>query len=156
MAYFDFQFFAASLALGWGLSLTSYRLFARRCGWPMGAVHVSNPMVPVGLGLVAVATALVFAVARGGAFGGWWIVLAGCAWAVFWTGFLRVAAQAALLLAPAATLALCAAWISARPTPGFTQRSDVYGRAAVALWSVGGRRSGGNWSNRLASGRQQP
>lgn len=113
MANFDFLFFAAALSLGWGLSLASYRLFARRYDWPMGEVHGSRPMLPVTVGLVAVAMALAFAAARGGDFGGWWIVMAGLAWAVFWTGFLRVGAQLALLLAPAATALLCLSWIGA-------------------------------------------
>jgi len=146
MPYFDFLFFAAALSLGWGLSLTSYRLFARRYGWTMGEVHNSKPMLPVLVGLLAVAVALAFAVARGGAFGGWWIVVAGLAWAVFWTGFLRVGARSALLLAPIATLALCLAWISASPPPAlaaiprafalvrpYPNLEERFGRAAIGL-----------------------
>ena len=41
---------------------------------------------------------------------GWLILLFGLAWAVFWTGFLRVGAQSALLLAPVAALLLLLRW----------------------------------------------
>ncbi|MCB1510803.1 MAG: hypothetical protein KDJ36_07850 [Hyphomicrobiaceae bacterium] len=117
MVYFDFLFFAATLTLGWGLSLATYRLFALRSEWPMGELHRDKPFVPILLGVFAVVIALLFAAARGGDSGGWWIVLAGLVWAVFWTGFMRVGSQVSLLLAPAATLLLCAAWISVRVPP---------------------------------------
>jgi hypothetical protein len=32
----DERFLLAVAALGWGLSLSTYRVFARRNGWPMG------------------------------------------------------------------------------------------------------------------------
>jgi hypothetical protein len=36
----------------------------------------------------------------------------GLAWAIFWTGFLRVGAQSALLLGPAAAVLLLIRWLS--------------------------------------------
>ncbi len=40
------------------------------------------------------------------------ILVFGCAWAAFWLGFFRVAAQSALLLAPAAALLLLWRWLA--------------------------------------------
>ena len=156
MPYFDFLFFAASLALGWGLSLVSYRLFALRNDWPMGELHRAKPMVPVLLGAFAVVIALLFAAARGGDAGGWWIVVAGLIWAFCWMGFMRIGAQASLVLAPAATVVLCAAWISVRPLPELAGVTPHHDRGHAALASVSGRTLGGNWSNPLATARQQP
>lgn len=131
MAYFDFLFFAASLTFGWGLSLATYRLFALRNDWPMGELHREKPLVPILLGIFAVVIALLFAAARGGDAGGWWIVLAGLVWAVFWTGFMRVGSQVSLLLAPIATCLLCAAWISVRVPPDLGVGTGYAPRNAV-------------------------
>jgi hypothetical protein len=43
----DNLFLLAVASLGWGLSLATYRLFARSNGWPMGALHADLPVVPV-------------------------------------------------------------------------------------------------------------
>ena len=115
VAAIDVGFVLAVVAFGWGLSLATYRLFARHCGWPMGAWQQHRPGLPIVLGVLAVLLAMLFALAR--AYGGHMLSAAaipvfGLAWAVFWTGFLRVGAQSALLLAPAAGLLLMLRWLS--------------------------------------------
>jgi hypothetical protein len=108
----DNLFLLAVAALGWGLSLVTYRLFALRHQWPMGALQIDFPAIPVLIGLVAVFIALLFALMRGADAGGWVIVLFGILLAVFWTGFLRVGSQISLFLAPIATVLLVAGWLS--------------------------------------------
>lgn len=103
-------------AVGWGLSLATYRLFARRVSWPMGALHVDLPAVPVVIGLFALLAGIGFAAARGSETGGVVIVVSGLLLAVFWTGFLRVGSQVSLLLAPAAAMLLILGWL-AGPLP---------------------------------------
>lgn len=156
MAYFDFLYFAASLALGWGVSLLAYRSIALRYEWPMGELHETKPMVPVLLGAFAIVIALLFAAARGGDAGGWWIVVTGLAWAIFWTALMRVGSQSSLIFAPAATVVLCAAWISVRPLPELSQAPGTSGRDHAVIVPAPGQRVGGNWSNRLASRSQRP
>jgi hypothetical protein len=114
VAGIDFGFLLAVVAFGWGLSLASYRLFATQHRWPMGAWQAEWPALTTTLGILCMLVAVLFAVAR--AYGGYVlsagsIPLFGVAWAVFWTGFLRVGAQSALLLAPAAALVLLWRWI---------------------------------------------
>lgn len=108
----DNLFLLAVAALGWGLSLATYSLFARRQDWPMGALQIDFPAVPVVLGLISVIIALAFALTRGPDAGGWVIVLFGILLAVFWTGFLRVGSQISLFLAPIATVLLITGWLS--------------------------------------------
>jgi hypothetical protein len=103
-------------AVGWGLSLSTYRLFARRQNWPMGALHVDLPAVPVVIGLFALLAGIGFAAARGSETGGVVIVVSGLLLAVFWTGFLRVGSQVSLLLAPAVATLLILGWL-AGPLP---------------------------------------
>lgn len=115
MAGIDLGFVLAVVAFGWGLSLATYRLLARHYGWPMGSWHQQRPRLPIGLGVLTILLATFFALAR--SLGGYWLSAAaipvfGVAWAVFWTGFLRVGAQSALLLAPAAGLLLILRWLS--------------------------------------------
>lgn len=123
MANLDLPFFAATLAFGWGLSLATYRIFAVRNDWPMGELHAEKPLVPILLGVFALAIAFLFAMFRAATpaseMGGWWILPAGLLWAVFWTGFMRVGSQVSLFLAPIATVVLVMAWISVRTPPGF-------------------------------------
>lgn len=107
----DNLFLLAIAAFGWGLSLTTYRLFARQNGWPMGALHADLPAIPVLLGLFALVAGLAFAAARGADYGGWIIILFGLLLAVFWTGFLRVGSQIALFLAPIAAALLLVGWM---------------------------------------------
>ncbi len=123
MSNLDLPFFAAALALGWGLSLATYRIFAVRNDWPMGELHSNKPMVPVLLGVFAFAIAFLFAAFRAATpateLGGWWILPVGIVWAFFWTGFMRVGSQTSLFLAPIATVILVLAWISVRTPPSF-------------------------------------
>ena len=109
----DNLFLLAVAALGWGLSLATYSILAARQRWPMGALQLDFPVVPVLLGLVAIAVALWFAFERGPELGGWVIVLFGILLAVFWTGFLRVGSQISLFLAPVATFLLITGWLGA-------------------------------------------
>jgi hypothetical protein len=110
----DLGFVLAIVAFGWGVSLATYRVFAKRLDWPMGAWQVRRPALPVMVGVLSILLAAFFALARG--YGGYLlsagaIPVFGLAWAVFWTGFLRVGAQSALLLAPAATVLLVVRWL---------------------------------------------
>lgn len=114
MATIDLGFVLAVVAFGWGLSLATYRAFAVRYHWPMGTWHVEWPALPLTLGLLCVLFAALYAAARG--YGGhtisaWAIPVFGLAWAAFWTGFLRVGSQSALLLAPPAALWLLVRWL---------------------------------------------
>jgi len=114
VATIDVGFVLAVVAFGWGLSLATYRAFATRCGWPMGAWQVDWPALPITLGLLCTLLAGLYAAARG--YGGhtisaWAIPVFGLAWAVFWTGFLRVGAQSALLLGPPAAVLLLLRWL---------------------------------------------
>lgn len=107
----DNLFLLAIGAFGWGLSLTTYRLFARQNRWPMGALQADLPVVPMLIGLLALVLGLAFAAARGADFGGWLIVLFGLLLAIFWTGFLRVGSQISLFLAPVAAALLLIGWM---------------------------------------------
>lgn len=108
----DTMFLLAVGTLGWGISLATYSIFARRRDWPVGALHADVPAVPVLLGLGSVVIALMFAYWRGAEAGGWIIVSFGLLLAVFWTGFLRVGSQISLLLAPVTCIFLVLAWVN--------------------------------------------
>jgi hypothetical protein len=108
----DNLFLLAVAALGWGLSLLTYRLVAMRQQWPMGALHLDFPAVPVLIGAVCIIVAVFFASTRVVDAGGWIIVLFGILLAIFWTGFLRVGSQIALFLAPIAAVLLVAGWLA--------------------------------------------
>ena len=108
----DNLFLLAIMAFGWGLSLATYRLFARSNGWPMGALQSDLPVIPILLGITALVAGLIFATARGVEEGGWYIVIFGLLLAVLWTGLLRVGSQIALFLAPAAAFLLLLGWLS--------------------------------------------
>lgn len=108
----DNLFLLAVAALGWGLSLATYSIVARRQEWPMGALQIDFPAVPVLIGLFAISNALWFAATRGTEAGGWVIVLFGILLAVFWTGFLRVGSQISVFLAPVATVLLITGWLN--------------------------------------------
>jgi hypothetical protein len=110
----DLGFILAVVAFGWGLSLATYRPFAERRGWPLGTWQAQRPGLSVLVGVSAIFFAVLYALARG--YGGYLlsaalIPLFGIAWAAFWTGFLRVGAQSALLLAPVAALMLLVRWL---------------------------------------------
>jgi hypothetical protein len=106
----DLVFFLAVGALGWGLSLATYRPVARLNGWPLGAAQAALPALTLATGLLSACIGLIFAIARGPMHGGLVILMFGLALAVFWSGFLRVGAQSALLLAPLSALVLLIAW----------------------------------------------
>lgn len=108
----DNLFLLAIAAFGWGLSLATYRLFARRNGWPMGSLQADLPVIPILLGLAALVASIAYAAARGADFGGWVIVVCGLLLAVFWTGFLRVGSQISLFLAPWAGFLLLLGWLA--------------------------------------------
>ena len=113
----DAFFLLAAAALGWGLSLATYRLFAHRHQWPMGQLHSDVPFIPVLIGLGTLVVALIFAAARGTDLGGLHIIGVGILLAVFWTGFLRVGSQVSLFLAPAAAAMLVLGFLGF-PFPG--------------------------------------
>lgn len=98
----DPLFFAAVSAFGWGLNLAIYRLAAERLGWPMGVVHSNYPVLPAAVGLLGMLAGLGHALAGTGKPGVATLLVAGMMFGLFWTGFMRVASQAALLLTPIA------------------------------------------------------
>jgi hypothetical protein len=107
----DHLFLLAVGAIGWGLSLATYRPIALRAGWPLGAAQASVPALTSLLALFSFAAGVAFAIARGPFSGGLVILIFGVALAVFWSGFLRVGAQSSLLLAPLAAVLLLVSWL---------------------------------------------
>lgn len=126
---FNYLFLFATGAFGWGLSLATYRYFAKRNGWPMGALHVDLPAVPIAIGAFAVFVGLIYAVVAGAAAGGWAIIMFGALLALFWTGFLRVGSQVSLVLAPVAAVLLLFSWASTTD-PGYVTFSDERARTS--------------------------
>lgn len=108
----DNLFLLAVAAFGFGLSLATYRLFARSNGWPMGALQADLPFIPVVVGLVGLIAGLSFATARGVENGGWFIVGFGLLLALLWTGFMRVGSQLGLFIVPVVTFLLLLGWLS--------------------------------------------
>jgi hypothetical protein len=132
MFYTDLPFFLAVGALGWGLSLATYRWFANRYEWPMGHWHRNRPALPILIGILAVLGALLFALARGysnvpgAGIAGWSIVGFGLLFYLIWTGILRVASQVSLMLAPAAVGLLMVTWFGGPDALEYhTVRSEV-------------------------------
>jgi hypothetical protein len=114
-------FFLATAAFGWGLSLATYRMVATHNSWPMGDLQAQHPLFVALIGIVALVTAFLFAAVQGqnGPLTvGWSIIGLGLLFALFWTGFLRVASQTALFLAPLATFLLVLGWASSEDMPG--------------------------------------
>jgi hypothetical protein len=107
----DHLFLLAVGAIGWGLSLATYRPIAQLNGWPLGAAQASVPALTLSLGILSIAAGLAFAIARGPMHGGVVVLVFGLALAVFWSGFLRVGAQSALLFAPLSAMALLIGWL---------------------------------------------
>ncbi|MCB1527708.1 MAG: hypothetical protein KDJ45_08410 [Hyphomicrobiaceae bacterium] len=129
----DNLFLLAIGAFGWGLSLTTYRLFARKYDWPMGSLHADLPAIPILVGLFALVMGLLFAAARGVDYGGWIIVVGGLLLAIFWTGFLRVGSQISLVLAPLAATLLLMGWLPSilgyeRPKWAYSRPGDLIKR----------------------------
>lgn len=110
--YFDNLAILAVAALGFGLSLCTYRLFARSNGWPMGALHADLPIIPVLIGIAGLIAGLLFASARGADDGGWVIIAFGLILAAVWTGFLRVGSQISLFIVPVVTFLLLLGWLA--------------------------------------------
>lgn len=94
--------FAAIAAFGWGLSLTTYRVAALRLGWPMGEAQASYPAVTVAVGLLGMIAGAGYTWLAPGAHGIVTVLPAGVLFGLFWTGFMRVASQSALILTPLA------------------------------------------------------
>ena len=107
----DVLFLLAVGAIGWGLSLATYRVLARYSGWPLGEAQTIAPVTMAIIGLASIAPGLLLAMARGPLNGGVVIVIFGVALAIFWCGYLRVGAQSALLLAPLSAVALLIGWL---------------------------------------------
>jgi hypothetical protein len=78
-------------------------------------VQANAPSFALAIGLVSIAVALAYAGTRGLSQGGVVILLFGLALAAFWSGFLRVGAQTALLLAPLAAGLLTVCWALRQP-----------------------------------------
>lgn len=108
----DNLFLLAVASLGFGLSLATYRLFARSNGWPMGALQADLPVVPVLIGITGLVAGLLFATARGADDGGWVIIAFGLVLAAVWTGFVRVGSQIGLFLVPIVTFLLLLGWLA--------------------------------------------
>ena len=102
--------YLAMMAFGFGLSLSTYRLFAMRNSWPMGAFHADLPAVPIMIGLVSLVVGVLFAASVGDA-RGWMIVGLGFVLWLVWTSLLRVGSQLSLFLAPLATGLLLLGWL---------------------------------------------
>jgi hypothetical protein len=107
----DQSFLLAVGAIGWGLSLATYRPLARRAGWPLGKAQERVPALTCIVAALSIAAGLVVVISRGALHGGVAMILLGIALAVFWSGFLRVGAQSALFLAPLAATALVLGWL---------------------------------------------
>jgi hypothetical protein len=126
----DLPALMAIAALGWGLSLCTYRYFAGKNGWTLGSLHSDLPAVPAIIGLFAVFVAIAFATWRGSPDGGI-IILFGVLLAFFWTGFLRVGSQVSLFLAPVATAFLILMWLASDPS---FERADLV--SPVLAWAL--------------------
>ena len=107
---FDNLFYLAALSFGLGLSLATYRLFAIRNNWPMGAFHADLPAVPIMIGLMSIVVGILFAASRADA-GGWPMIILGVVIAIAWTSFLRVGSQLSLFVAPLAAGLLLLGWL---------------------------------------------
>jgi len=108
----DNLFLLAVASFGFGLSLATYRLFARSNGWPMGALQSDLPFIPIIVGLIGLLAGILFAAARGIDDGGLFIIVFGLVLALFWTGFLRVGSQISLFIVPVVTFLLLLGWLS--------------------------------------------
>jgi hypothetical protein len=113
-------FFLATAAFGWGLSLATYRMVANRNGWPLGDPQANHPLFVMLIGIVTLLIAFLYATHghNGPVTTGWIILGLGLLFALFWTGFLRVASQTALLLAPLAAFLLVLGWASSDDMSG--------------------------------------
>jgi hypothetical protein len=132
MLYLDLAFYLAVGAIGWGLSLATYRMIASRADWPMGQWHRNRPAIPILIGLVTLAAAVLFAIARGysnvpgAGWNGVAIIGFGVLLGFFWTILLRVASQVSLFLGPLAAVLLMVWWIGGPDALEYhTVRSEI-------------------------------
>ncbi len=107
---FNPLYLLATAALGWGFSLAIYRPIALRNSWPMGIMQSRHPLWVSLLGTAALVLAFMYII--GDPTQRWPILLLGLLFSLFWTGFLRVASQTALFLAPLAAILLGVLWAS--------------------------------------------
>lgn len=103
-------FLLATAAFGWGLSLAIYRAVAARFAWPMGSLQKQHPLAVMLIGVAALVFTFLFIFSDPAR--RWPVLLLGLLFSLFWTGFLRVASQTALFLAPIAALLLGVVWAS--------------------------------------------
>ncbi len=116
MPVVDLGFILAVVAFGSGLSLATYRAFAGRlrlahgrlAAGAAGAADLGRHRALSCWPLLTHCRAAMAAMSLSASA----IPVFGVAWAVFWTGFLRVGAQSALLLAPLAAALLVVRWIT--------------------------------------------
>ena len=104
------MFMLAVVAVAWGLSLAVYRWVALNNAWPMGVWQAEWPLMPRLIGLGSVGVALISAAALGGVALPL-VLLLGLVGAIAWMLVLKVGAQSALLLAPAAAVLTLAGWL---------------------------------------------
>jgi hypothetical protein len=107
---FNPLYFLATAALGFGFSLAIYRPVALHYGWPMGMMQSRHPLMVSLLGTAALVLAFLYII--GDATQRWPIMGLGMLLALFWLGFLRVASQTSLFLAPIAAMLLGVLWAS--------------------------------------------
>ena len=119
---FDNLFFLAIMAFGLGMSLATYRLFAIRYAWPMGAFHADLPAVPIMIGLVSIVVGILYAAANADTVG-WLIIGAGIILSILWTSLLRVGSQLSLFLAPLAMGLLLLGWLGSQF--GYTRAANI-------------------------------
>ncbi len=103
-------FILATAAFGWGLSLAIYRAVAARFGWPSGSLQRQHPLAVMLIGVAVLVLTFLFILSDPAR--RWPILLLGLLFSLFWTGFLRVASQTALFLAPIAAILLGIVWAS--------------------------------------------
>lgn len=103
-------FLLATATFGFGFSLAIYRAVAAHFGWPMGVMQRRHPLVVTLIGIAALVLTFLFIVADPAR--RWPVLILGLLFALFWTGFLRVASQTALFLAPITALLLGVLWAS--------------------------------------------
>ena len=103
-------FLLATATFGWGFSLAIYRSVAGHFNWPMGALQKRHPLTVLLIGLAALVLTFMFIISDPSR--RWPVLILGLLFALFWTGFLRVASQTALFLAPLAAILMGVLWAS--------------------------------------------
>jgi hypothetical protein len=107
---FNPLYLLAMATFGWGFSLAIYRPVANHFGWPMGVMQSRHPLWVT---LLAVATLIfTFLFVMMDPPQRWPVLPLGVLFSLFWIGFLRVASQTSLFLAPIAALLLGLVWAS--------------------------------------------